>query len=117
MGTGRNFKPLAGVRVHGFEMVRASGNAPELGTHLVRWAECRGLAPTPEGTHSLAPRPGSLVRMTFQSTGTVECLSFVHPHLVAVAVCGGQQMADSVFETGALLLCQPSEMVRVTGIA
>src|SRR5258708_31603443 len=31
-------------------------------------AECRGLAPHPpkRRTHSLAPRPGSLVRLTFQ---------------------------------------------------
>ena len=42
----------------------------------------------PKGTHSLAPRPGSLVRLTFQisargrtRTGTVEGLSFVPPAL------------------------------------
>src|SRR2546425_6439687 len=29
-------------------------------------AECRGLAPLAGGTHSLAPRPGPLVRLTFQ---------------------------------------------------
>src|SRR5947209_3122346 len=53
-----------------------------------RWmAECRGPHHLPEGTHSLAPRPGSLVRLTFQigargriRTGTVEGLSFVPLH-------------------------------------
>ena len=32
-----NAGPLDLLRVQGFEMVRVSGNAPELGTHLVRF--------------------------------------------------------------------------------
>ena len=48
----------------------------------------------PEGTHSLAPRPGSLVRLTFQigargrtRTGTVEGLSFAPLHWATRAWC------------------------------
>jgi hypothetical protein len=63
-------------------MVRASGNAPELGTDLVRiplirrtvlfelraqkWRNAVDLHHLPkEGTHSLAPRPSSLVWLAF----------------------------------------------------
>ncbi len=51
------------------------------------WRNAVDLHHLPEGTHSLAPRPGSLVRLTFQigargriRTGTVEGLSFVPLH-------------------------------------
>src|SRR5438876_10185064 len=52
-----------------------------------QWRNAVDLHHLPEGTHSLAPRPGSLVRLTSQigarrriRTGTVEGLSFVPLH-------------------------------------
>ena len=67
---------------YGDELLRASGNAPELGTHQVRpaykaavlfeYARMNGGMPwacttsSKRRTHSLAPKPGPLDRLTFQ---------------------------------------------------
>ena len=63
----------------------------------------------PEGTHSLAPRPVSLVRLTFQigargriRTGTVEGLSFVPLHWATGAVAPTVGFAPTLCAASAL---------------